>query len=147
MIDLMKKELPIILGGVIFVLLVVMVLLGGKKQEIKTSPVERGVHQPTPTAVVYPTKTPEQLETLRKMETKKVSIKDLKFDPQTVTIKVNDQVEWQNDDSVTHNVKGDNWGDFPISPGQKFTQVFDKAGTYSYSCSLHPEMTGTVIVE
>ncbi len=34
-----------------------------------------------------------------------------------------------------------------LSPGQTFTRVFDKPGTYNYFCSFHPYMTGSVMVE
>jgi plastocyanin len=33
-----------------------------------------------------------------------------------------------------------------LSPGDTFTRVFDKAGTYDYHCSFHPYMTGRVVV-
>ena len=94
-----------------------------------------------------PTKTPQELETISKIETKTVVIENLKFEPETLTVKLHDQVVWRNEDNVDHKVKGDNWGNVPIGPGENFTQAFDKPGTYPYICALHPSMIGTIIVK
>lgn len=100
-----------------------------------------------PTSPPLPTKTPEEIKIISQIETKIVTIKNLKFEPETLTVKLHDQVAWKNEDTVDHKVKGDNWGNVPIGPGENFTQAFDKAGTYSYTCTLHPTMTGTIIVK
>ncbi len=59
-------------------------------------------------------------------------------------------VTWTNNDSPTHTVTGDNGGDPGNSPnipsGGTFSYLFDTPGTYTYHCSIHPSMTGTVIV-
>lgn len=62
---------------------------------------------------------------------------------------VNATVQWQNQDSVTHTVTASdqffNSGD--INPGMSWSYTFTKVGTYSYACSYHPWMTGTIVVE
>lgn len=78
-----------------------------------------------------------------------VVMKDLAFDPATVTIKAGESVIWTNLDSMNHTVAADN-GEFKsgdLGKGATFTFKFDKAGTYAYHCSIHPSMTGTVIVK
>jgi plastocyanin len=58
-------------------------------------------------------------------------------------------VSWTNDDSIEHTVTADD-GSFdagPISPGDTFDNTFDSPGEFGYHCSIHPFMTGVVIVE
>lgn len=78
-----------------------------------------------------------------------VDIKSMAFAPGKVTMKRGSVVIWTNNDSVSHTVTADN-GDGPksktLAPGQIYTFVFDKAGTFSYHCSLHTQMKGTVTV-
>jgi plastocyanin len=78
-----------------------------------------------------------------------VVMKGFAFDPASVTVKVGESVTWTNNDNATHTVTADN-GEFKssdIAQGATFTFKFDKAGTYPYHCSIHPSMTGTVIVK
>jgi len=77
-----------------------------------------------------------------------VDAKNFAFEPKTVTIKVGQTVTWTNQDSVTHTVTGDGGissGD--LSKGKSYSKTFDTAGTFNYHCSIHPSMTGQVIVE
>jgi plastocyanin len=79
-----------------------------------------------------------------------VSMKDIKFDPATVTIKAGDTVTWVNDDSVGHDVTGDDFesgGPGEMQNGDTFDHTFEKAGTFDYVCTVHPGMKGTVKVE
>ena len=78
-----------------------------------------------------------------------VVMKNFAFAPASVTIKAGDSVTWTNQDGTTHTVNGDN-GEFTsgnIASGATFTFKFDKAGTYSYHCSIHPTMKATVVVQ
>jgi plastocyanin len=73
------------------------------------------------------------------------------FVPDTivVVIGVNNTVTWVNNDVATHTVTS-NSGIFDsgdLSQGQKWSYTFTTPGTYAYHCSIHPWMTGTVIVE
>jgi plastocyanin len=78
-----------------------------------------------------------------------VSMKDIKFNPGTVTIKAGGKVTWTNDDSVGHDVTADDFESGSpggIDGGSTFSHTFKKAGTYNYVCSVHPGMKGTVKV-
>jgi plastocyanin len=78
-----------------------------------------------------------------------VSISGFAFNPATITIKAGESVTWTNADSVTHTVVADN-GEFTssgLANGQTYSFTFAKAGTYKYHCSIHPTMTGTVVVQ
>jgi plastocyanin len=71
------------------------------------------------------------------------------FDPKSVSIKVGQAVEWDwQDPSSSHTVTADN-GSFDsglCSQGTKFVQTFSTAGTFSYKCTIHAGMQGTVTV-
>jgi plastocyanin len=77
-----------------------------------------------------------------------VSIANLAFNPSSIDVKVGDTVTWTNNDNVGHTVTGDGGLDSgTIEPGGTFSKKFDTAGTYQYHCSVHPSMTGTVVVK
>lgn len=68
------------------------------------------------------------------------------WNPAEVTVKAGDIVEWSIDGSIVHDLKGDEA--VSHKAGSKFTvsHTYAKAGTYSYQCSIHAGMTGTVTV-
>ncbi len=80
-----------------------------------------------------------------------VIIKGFAFSPSSLTVPVGTKVTFLMEDSgVQHNVTSTGATTFANSPnldkGQNYTVTFSKAGTYTYKCSIHPSMTGTVIV-
>lgn len=80
-----------------------------------------------------------------------IEIKDHAYNPGTVTVKKGTTVTWTNQDSVRHDVVPDNESDdFKrselLSKGDSYSFTFDTPGTYTYYCSPHTYMTGTVIV-
>src|SRR5512137_2734229 len=79
----------------------------------------------------------------------KVNISGFAFDPGTITIKVGDTVTWTNKDSVGHTVVADDgsWTSTKLGNGATYSHTFDTAGTFTYICSVHPTMTGTVVVQ
>ena len=83
--------------------------------------------------------------------TVKVDIKDFKFSPQPVNAKVGDVVGWTNGDSAPHTATMDDssCGTDNISQGATGLLVFNKAGTYTYHCSVHPAQMKdyTIIVQ
>lgn len=78
-----------------------------------------------------------------------VAIENFAFDPGTLTIAVGDTVTWTNNDSAAHTATADD-GSFDsgnIEQGESFSHTFDEAGTYTYVCTFHPNMTGEIVVE
>jgi plastocyanin len=70
------------------------------------------------------------------------------YNPNPVEVKVGETVTWINDDSGRHTATSTD-GTFDsgiMGKGQSFSYTFDKAGEYSYFCTLHPNMVGTVVV-
>jgi plastocyanin len=79
-----------------------------------------------------------------------VSMEGIKFNPGKITVAKGDTVTWTNNDSVGHDVTGDDFksGDAGgMQNGDTFEFTFDKAGTFDYVCTVHPGMQGTVTVE
>lgn len=72
-----------------------------------------------------------------------------KFDPKSATVKVGQVVAWKNTDSIAHNVTFDGHDDITnpnMSAGDTFMVKFTTAGSYSYKCTFHDGMTGTITV-
>lgn len=80
--------------------------------------------------------------------TAEATIDNFSFRPQTLTVAVGTTVTWTNRDDIPHTVVSDD-GVFKSKArdtDEKFSYTFDKAGTYPYHCSIHPKMTGQVVV-
>ena len=79
-----------------------------------------------------------------------VVIENLSFSPQTLAVPPGATVTWTNHDSMMHTVTsaGNQFKKSPVlKPGQRFSNTFATAGTYSYFCSIHPRMTGKIVVK
>ena len=78
----------------------------------------------------------------------KVSIANFAFTPGEITIAPGESVTWTNDDGAPHGLKYHDGakGTDLLLPGASFSRRFDRPGTYDYNCSVHPYMTGRVIV-
>lgn len=77
-----------------------------------------------------------------------VTIQDFKFGPDRITVSVGDSITWTNEDSVGHTATARD-GSFNtrlIQSGDSATVTFSTAGTFSYFCSPHPQMVGSVVV-
>lgn len=79
--------------------------------------------------------------------TNMVSIQNFAFNPDSITVKAGTTVTWQNNDSATHTVVIGTLASPDLAPGDSYQHTFSTAGTYQYHCSIHPTMTGTVIVQ
>jgi plastocyanin len=78
-----------------------------------------------------------------------VKIDNFSFAPTPLTVRAGTQITWTNGDDIPHTVVGDGhtFKSKVLGTGEKFTFTAGKPGTYSYSCSIHPNMTGKVVVE
>lgn len=78
-----------------------------------------------------------------------VSAKDTFFQPETVTVMLGKSVRWTNQGMLLHAVVADSepWQSGLLAPQFWFEVLFDSAGVFTYHCSQHPGMTGTVIVQ
>ncbi len=80
----------------------------------------------------------------------RIEIKDFAFNPQTLTVKSGEKVTWINRDDEPHTVVSADKQfkkSTALDTDQEFTITADAPGTYTYFCSVHPKMTGTIVVE
>lgn len=78
-----------------------------------------------------------------------VHIDNFAFTPAEVTIAPGTTVKWTNRDDIPHTVteKGIAWKSQTMDTDESFTHTFDTAGEATYFCSLHPHMTGKILVK
>ena len=81
---------------------------------------------------------------------KNVTIAGMQFQPATIRVNAGEEVTWTNNAAMPHTVTGRDDGKLSsarLNQGSMFSHKFEKPGTYTYYCALHPSMIGTVIVE
>lgn len=80
-----------------------------------------------------------------------VTIDNFAFGPAAITVAAGTKVTWTNRDDEPHTVvSADQPRPFKsgaLDTGDSFSFTFDKPGTYRYFCSIHPHMTGTIVVQ
>lgn len=78
-----------------------------------------------------------------------VELKDFAFNPKTITVKAGSTVTVTNADLTGHSVTADDasFDSGVLSQGESATVTFDKAGTFGFHCTPHPNMKLTVVVE
>lgn len=80
-----------------------------------------------------------------------VEIENFNFGPAVLIVSVGTAVSWINRDNEPHTVvSADNprlFRSAALDTGDRFTFTFSTPGTYKYFCSIHPHMTGTVVVK
>jgi plastocyanin len=137
--------------------LVAVAACGAAKPQIYGSSTEPST-QPSP-AKPMPTKTmpgmsmptsPSTSGAGAVVATKSVTIQNFAFGPASVTVKVGSTVTWTNGDHDAHTVTSQDSGgplqSATINNGETYQHTFTKPGRYAYRCSIHPFMTGTVVV-
>ena len=79
----------------------------------------------------------------------KIEIKDFAFNPQTLMVKSGEKITWVNRDEEPHtvvSVEKQFKKSTALDTNQEFTITAAAPGTYTYFCSVHPKMTGTIVV-
>jgi plastocyanin len=93
--------------------------------------------------------TPRVTATTQQAATAEVKIDNFSFGPATLTVPAGTTVTWTNRDDIPHTVVSTD-GAFKskvLDTDEKFSFTFSKAGTFPYFCSIHPKMTGKVVVQ
>ena len=77
-----------------------------------------------------------------------VMIQNFAFTPPSLTVPVGSTVTWTNKDQTQHTATADDksFDSGPLAPGASFSFTFTQAGTFTYKCTFHPNMLGTIIV-
>jgi plastocyanin len=81
--------------------------------------------------------------------TNEVRIDNFTFMAPTITVPAGTEVTWVNRDDIPHTVVSDDkvFKSKALDTDDRFTYKFSQPGTYKYFCSLHPKMTGEVVVK
>lgn len=82
-----------------------------------------------------------------KVAANSITIQNFAFSPAELKVKTGTIVIWINDDSTPHTIKSATFNSAALANGDKFEFKFDKAGTFDYTCGIHPSMQGKIIVE
>jgi plastocyanin len=92
---------------------------------------------------------PAKAEQAAPASSAEVKIDNFSFGPATLTVAVGTTVTWTNRDDIPHTVVSDDkvFKSKVLDTDEKFSFTFTKPGTYPYFCSVHPKMTGKVVVQ
>ncbi len=143
-----KKVLYISIAVVIVVLaLFIFLANSGNDNNSQNSTASNSSTSSTDEGIINSTSS-ENPETIQANE---VEIKNFSFQPQKIQIKKGTTVTWTNQDDARHDITPDNPSDdFKASKllkkGESYSFTFDTVGEYTYFCSPHPYMIGTVEV-
>jgi plastocyanin len=74
-----------------------------------------------------------------------VTVEGFAFTPASLTVPAGTTVVWTNKDGAEHTVVGTELSG-QLAPGGTYEKRFDTAGTYTYACTIHPTMTGSITV-
>ena len=84
-------------------------------------------------------------------EPEAVTIDNFAFSPAILSVSPGTKVTWTNKDEEPHTVTsadaGATFKSAALDTDDKFSFIFDKPGTYKYFCSIHPHMSGTIVVK
>ena len=133
------------------ILLSVMIVLVsgctfGPKTEVITQPTSFPIPTKAPTETITSTGTSTATVTSSPVA---IEIKNFAFIPSTITIPKGTTVIWVQYDSAPHTVTssvGKGFDSGTLDPGDTFSWTFNDVGAFSYICSFHPNMKGTIIV-
>ena len=101
---------------------------------------------PAPSATIAPSAT--LAPSVSAIPARTVLISSNSFNPNSLMVNVGETVTWVNNDAINHTVTSSTgaWTSRTLTPGQSFTHTFTQAGTFSYSCTIHPSMTANIVV-
>ena len=102
---------------------------------------------PTPTP--SPTPTPTGPTAALTIQPNASFLTTTAFAPNPANVAVGTTVMWTNSDSTAHTTTSDNgvWNSGLVNPGSQFSFTFNTAGTFTYHCTIHPNMVGTIVVQ
>ena len=78
--------------------------------------------------------------------TQRARIVDFAFRPGRIEVDRGTRVRWTNQGNVSHTVTASSFDSGTLAPGDSFSRLFRRAGTFRFHCSIHPDMTGQVVV-
>ena len=77
-----------------------------------------------------------------------VEVRGFEFVPDVMHVRAGVRVVWENADGVAHTATSEGaWDTGTIAAGGEGSQLFEQIGQFNYICSIHPAMTGRIVVE
>jgi plastocyanin len=78
-----------------------------------------------------------------------IVVKDFMFQPMSLSVPAGATVTWTNKDDEPHTVRSDTglFGSGAMDTNESYSFRFDTPGTYHFTCSIHPRMVGTILVQ
>ncbi|HEX8917910.1 MAG TPA: cupredoxin domain-containing protein [Chloroflexota bacterium] len=85
---------------------------------------------------------------LKHRRTVRINVQDLAFRPARVIVSLGTTIIWTNQDGFQHTTTSDRglWDSGPLNPGAHYLRAFKRAGTFTYHCTIHPFMHGSITV-
>lgn len=131
--------------NIIIGIVVLLIIVGGIyffSSQGSNTPTPAYNTNPTPTAYVpKATPVPTAVQIIHN-----VSISNFAFLPANITVRKGETIVWTNKDPMTHTVTGGDMKSSALGQNQTFSFTYDKTGTFTYHCSIHPRMTGIITV-
>lgn len=129
-----QNNFILIAGGGLLVLLLIFISMGGfssnKISDVKNAALKK-------------------VQSTKEVSKESVIISDFAFVPEELVVKKGATVVFTNEDAIVHSATSDD-GSFDtglLAKGESGSVTFTKAGTYTYYCTPHPTMTGTITVQ
>ena len=122
-------------------------ILGKRREDMKTKYTLIAIVLLVAQLAVHAQSAPAAQES--KGTTAEVKIDNFSFSPATITVAAGTTVRWTNHDDIPHTVVEDKekFKSKTLDTDEQFSYTFTKPGTYDYFCSIHPKMTGKVVVQ
>jgi plastocyanin len=107
------------------------------------------VTTPTPTPAPTPAPTPSGSTSNVQIQPGASVLTTTAYSPNPTTVAVGTTVIWTNGDNTAHTTtsNGNVWNSGTLNPGSTFSFMFNTAGTFTYHCTIHPGMVGSVVVQ
>jgi plastocyanin len=87
----------------------------------------------------------QSLDDVQPERSETVTVRDSRFEPRVIEVRRGATVTWNWQGSLVHNVVGEGWSS-QLQDSGSFQHRFEGAGTVDYRCTVHPGMTGRIIV-
>lgn len=124
---------------------------GRQMRNLSSGAAGQTIVPPPPAVVTAASSAPTAASPSNPTSPARVTIRLLKFSPDTIEVKAGEVVEWNNSDLTPHTAtsskESTELDSSSINAGASWRHTFTRPGTFSYFCTFHPEMKGVVLVK
>jgi len=132
----------------ILIILLLVCIFGFVAYKVLLKPqVKRSTVVPPPAVKTVPTLTTEEVKIASEVKTGEVLISADEVKPQSIEVKLHDQVKFVNKTDKTISVKSNGWGGVPIGSGENMYNTFDSSGTFPYVVSEFNSTNGSSAIQ